>query len=296
MLSNHTTHKSFFCLILFSIISINLLLNSNASQPENYFINITSSQLSEKSIKGLSLGYDNLFATLIWFKASAYYGDQRTKTNFNYLSSLFHKIILLNPKFEPVYYMAAATFPWGTNSTQLSKIFIQKAIIEFPSDWRWPYYRAFNAYWFEHNYLQAGHYFELSATKPNAPPLVSSLAARMRAETNNIDTAINFLARLLHNKNDSNTHTALLRQYKQLQTEKQLQQIEQWLKALNQQFNLKSIQYLKKYGYAVPSKLADGGHIIFKNDGTLVSSKSKKRFQIFIPPKRQGVLQHEPAH
>jgi len=288
--------KTSWGLTFIILFIMNIMSNTTLQNGRVNFERPAKIQLSENLSKQLTISYNNFFATFLWFQTTAYYGSHLDTANYDYLSHQFNTITTLNPRFKSAYYMAATVLPWNTGSTKLSSPLVLKAMVKFPNDWRWPYYRAFNTYWFEHNYQQAGHYFELSATKPNAPPLVSSLAARMRAETNNIDTAINFLARLLHNKNDSNTHTALLRQYKQLQTEKQLQQIEQWLKALHQQFNLKSIQYLKKHGYAVPSKLADGGHIIFKNDGTLVSSKSKKRFQIFIPPKRQGVLQHEPAH
>jgi tetratricopeptide (TPR) repeat protein len=239
--------------------------------------------------KHLNLGYRNLAATLLWFQANAYYGSQGKKTNYAFLADLFRQIISLNPKLEPVYYMAASIFPWNTNTTQLSRPFMQKAMIEFPNDWRWAYYRGFNSYWFEHNYKQAAHYFELSANKPNAPALVSSLAARMHAKTNNIDTAINFLERLLQNKNDSNTHLTLMRQYKQLQTEKQLQQIEKWIKKTpHQPMNSQAIQKLRTLGYPIPEKLADGGNIIFINNKP-VSSKTKKRFKLFIPPKRQGV-------
>jgi len=289
-----------FPYVNWKVISIVLLLlltsafTNHGLERRQY--SIPTSQLTTSLSKHLNLGYHRLAATLLWFKANAYYGSHYKKNSYAFLAELFQQIVSLNPKFEPVYYMAASIFPWNTNSTQLSKSFTQQAMIEFPNDWRWPYYRGFNAYWFDHDYKQAAHYFELSSDKPNAPALVSSLAARMHAQTGSIDTAIHFLARLLQNKNDTATHAALLQQYKQLQTEKQLQQIESWLKTLpNHQRSLQDIQKLKRLGYPIPEKLIDGGNIIFINNQP-VSSKSKKRFKLFIPPKRQGVIQHESTH
>jgi len=288
--------KTLFATFIIFTLFVSVTINGSLSRPSNAITYENALTINETTTQHLSFGYKNMLATLFWFKTNAYYGANIQKTNYNFLAELFHVITTLNPKFEPVYYMAASILPWNTGSTKLSNPFTLKSIVEFPYDWRWTYYRGFNAYWFEHNYQQAAHYFELSSTKPNAPPLVSSLAARMRAETNNIDTGINFLARLLQNKNDSNTHHALSRQYKQLQTEKQLRQVEQWLKTLpHHQFNLKSIQYLKEHGYPIPAKLADGGTIIFINN-QIVSSKIKKRFKVFIPPKYQGVVQHESTH
>jgi len=287
---------SLFFIAFVSVVLLNLIFNASLSNPSIEPRASLSSRLPVSVSKHISMGYNNLSATFTWFKTNAYFGSHINDTDYNYLARFFHTIITLHPKFEPVYYMSASVFPWNTGSTKISKPILLKAMIEFPNDWRWAYYRGFNSYWFEHDYQQAAHFFELSSHKPNAPSLVSSLAARMHAQAGSIDTALTFLARLIQNKNDSNTHKALMRQYKQLKTEKQLQELEKWLSMLPEnQRNLQGVRQLRKQGYAIPERLEDGGYIIFV-EGEPVSSLSKKRFKVFVPPKHQGVAQDETTH
>ncbi|MDQ6953839.1 MAG: tetratricopeptide repeat protein [Mariprofundaceae bacterium] len=287
--------KLFAFMICAILLTLNFSLNQRLSSNNSIFHPVPTN-ISPQVLKASSMGYQNLIATYLWFKTIAYFGKHTTNIDYDYLATLFHNIIALNPKFEPVYYMAASVFPWNTQSTKVSKPILLQAMIEFPNDWRWPYYRGFNSYWFEHDYQQAAHFFELSSYKPNAPGLVSSLAARMHAERGNIDTALGFLARLIQNKNDSNTHATLMRQYQQLKTEKQLQEIEGWLRTLPEnQRNAQGITRLKRHGYFIPETLEDGGYIMFK-DGALMSSHANKRFRVFIPVKRQGVVQDETTH
>ncbi|MDQ6995262.1 MAG: hypothetical protein Q9M18_06665, partial [Mariprofundaceae bacterium] len=181
----------------------------------------------------------------------------------------------------------------GTKNTILSQPFVLQAMIAFPNDWRWAYYRGFNSYWFDHNSEVAAHYFELSSMKPNAPALVRSLALRMHSHAGNLQTGLDFLKGLLQKKNDPKLQSELLKQYRQLRTEQQLRAIESVLASLPQRhFDRLDLKKLREMGYQLPKRLADGGHIQVLKDGSLLSSKAKKRFKLFIPTKRQGVEKH----
>ena len=271
---------------MLSLFMLSIALNSQLAEREDT-ADPALFTFSEKSLQYTALGYDHFMATWMWFQTSAYYGSHVEQTDYDYLAHLLNAIVQLNPKFEPVYYMAASVFPWGMGSTALSRPFVMQAMIEFPEDWRWAYYRGFNSYWFEHNDAQAAHFFEIAALKPNAPPLVSSLALRMRAQAGNIDTGLNFLKDLLQRKNDAKVQATLLQQYQTLLTEKQLQQLESLLKQLPARANNRSdLQRLQALGYALPEKLADGGQVLVLKDGSLLSSQAKKRFKLFVPAKR----------
>jgi len=238
----------------------------------------------------LGINYNHFVATCMWFQAVAYYGAHADKPNYDYLAHELHTIVRLNPKFQPVYYMAASALPWGMHSTRLSQDFTLQAMLEFPDDWRWAYYRGFNSYWFENNFKQAAHFFEISAQKPNAPNLVTSLALRMHAHTGSLQTGLQFLQGLLQKNNDSKLQAQLLKQYHMLQTEQELRNIEKLLARLpHRQRNAADLEQLKRLGYQLPTKLADGGSIEVLKDGSLLSSHAKKRFQLFIPKKHQGV-------
>jgi len=280
---------------VFFILCLNISFNKgfqNHTQAQHP----TAFSIPAQAMQHIALGYNHFAATWMWFKTIAYYGSHTDTPNYNYLAHELHTITQLNPKFEPVYYMAASVFPWGTNNTTLSRPFVMQAMIEFPKDWRWAYYRGFNTYWFDRNSELAAHYFEISAMKPHAPPLVTSLALRMHSHAGNIQTGLNFLEDLLQKKNDPKLQAQLLKQYHQLQTEQQLRAIEALLTKLPQRHqDMSDLNHLRQLGYKFPNKLADGGKIQVLKDGSLLSSQEKKRFKLFIPKKRQGV-QADAAH
>jgi tetratricopeptide (TPR) repeat protein len=251
---------------------------------------LPSPQLLEK----LSLGYQNFLANILWIKTIAYYGGAIEKADYNYMQRLLSAIIQLNPNAEHAYYMAATAIPWNTNSTQLSKPIVERAIRQFPHDWRWPYYRGFNAYWFDHDYKEAGRLFSQAALIDNTPQIVTNLALRMQAESGQLDTALSFLQHLIEDERDSNLNKQLLKQRNILLTEKILRRIDDWLATLQHRFNdVRDLQQLRQNGYTIPLKLADGGKIIVNDDGAIVSSDSNKRFKVFASPKRSRLnLEH----
>ncbi|MDQ6973718.1 MAG: hypothetical protein Q9M10_02450, partial [Mariprofundaceae bacterium] len=101
---------------------------------------------------------------------------------------------------------------------------------------------------------------------------------------------LDFLKGLLQKKNDPKLQDELLKQYRELKTEQQLRAIESLLTNLPQRhFDRSDLKKLRQLGYQLPKRLADGGHIQVLKDGSLLSSKGKKRFKLFIPKKRQGV-------
>ena len=272
--------------LLFSAtVASNIFLSSSRAKTMDVelHIQLPSPQLLEK----LSLGYQNFLANILWIETIAYYGGAIEKADYNYMQRLLSAIIQLNPNAEHAYYLAATAIPWNTNSTQLSKPIVERAIRQFPDDWRWPYYRGFNAYWFDHDYKEAGRLFSQAALIDAAPQIVPDLALRMQAESGQLDTALSFLQHLIQDKRDSNLSKQLLKQRNILLTEQTLRHIDNWLLTLQHRFNdMRDLQQLRQNGYTIPIKLADEGEIIVNGDGTIVSSVSNKRFKVFVPPKR----------
>ncbi|MBL4775995.1 MAG: hypothetical protein JKY87_08105 [Mariprofundus sp.] len=239
-------------------------------------------------LKSISLGYNNFIANILWIQTVNYYGEQQEHVDYNILSNKLHSIIALNPYAEHAYYIAASILPWGTKSTTLSQPIIQQAMQHLPNDWRWPYYYGFNAYWFEQDTKTAVHYLSLAAAINGAPAIIASIALRMQAEHGDIDTALIFLERLIHEKQDVRMRNQLIAQRKVLLTEKSLRTVDQWLNALKQRSNNQNdLQQLRAKGYPIPTILPDGGHLHINNNGEVVSSIAKKRFKPFVSPNLQ---------
>jgi len=257
-------------------------------------------QIPSNIQKSLSLGYDHTISLLQWFHLISLFDDDYKKQHgdlaYIHLAERLNLITSLNTQAVHAYYMAATILPWATHSTSLSRPLLEKAIKYMPTQWSWPYYEGFNAYWFDHDIKHATTLMKKAASLPNSPPIIAKLAARMQAESGSLEAALVFLQDLYRQKQDASLKKEIKTHIQLILTEMQLRQIEIWLNRLSPpQRNMQGIQTLKKYGYHIPDKLEDGGTIIFINHQP-VSSKAKKRFKLFVPPKRQGAINHESTY
>ena len=252
--------------------------------------------LTPTTVSNIHMGYQNLWAQLLWIKVLAYFGSHLEKSNYRYIAQRLTLITILNPKSEHAYYMAASILPWGTGNTRLSRPLLEKAMREFPKNWLWPYYLGFHAYWFDNDTTTAIHYLNIAASLPNVHPMVKELSLRMLSTNGKITTAIAFLESQIKHTQDPQMKSQLQQQQVILLTEEAILKVEKYLNLLQLPHNMDSINKLKKMGYPIPNILPDHGTLVFSHTGTLTSSKHPKRFKIFIPPKHQGVINHESTH
>lgn len=239
-------------------------------------------------LEAMSLGYRNLLAETLWIRTLSWFGAHVRDADYAYLGDLLRSITQLNPRAEHAYYMAGAVLPWNTGSTQSSRPLLEKAMQTFPEDWRWPYYRGFNAYWFDHDPAEAGRLLARAAAKPGAPPLVMGLALRMQSTAGELDTALLFVQQLLQEKQDDHIRRQLQQLRAAIETEQVLRALDARLASLAQRFHdARDLVQLRQAGISIPAKLPDGGRIAVSDDGELVSSASGKRFRVFVPERRK---------
>ncbi|MDQ6966487.1 MAG: hypothetical protein Q9M23_06155, partial [Mariprofundaceae bacterium] len=243
-------------------------------------------------LDAIALGYRNLFAEVLWIRTLSWFGGHVSDADYSYLGSLLQAVTQLNPRAEHAYYMAGAVLPWNTGNTQLSAPLLEKAMQAFPEDWRWPYYRGFNAYWFNHDHALAGRLLTQAASLSGAPPLVMSLSLRMQVTAGELDTALLFVQQLLQEKQDNHIRGQLEHLHASIETEKVMRALDAQLASLAQRFHdARDLMQLREAGIRFPAKLPDGGHIIVLQNGEPASSASGKRFRVFVPVTRKGLSQ-----
>jgi len=246
----------------------------------------------------LTLGYSNVIALIKWFKFMNYFGGtEHDKLDGAFMLQQLEEITALNPNHKPSYSVAATVLPWIMETIRPSQPLLDKAIHQFPNDWQWAFYMGFNTYWFDHDRKKSADYLAQASSLKGAPSIVMQLALRMQADTGQFETALMFINRQIKTTTDRILQKQLAQYKTDILTEMALYNIELLLKSLPPSLrNQQGLQKLMKNGYHIPKILPDGGYIIFKNTGLLISSARKKRFKIFTPPKRQGDIQHEPTH
>ncbi len=231
-------------------------------------------------------GYRNLVAIVRWMNVLDRYGgwiETGTTPDMQWLGRELDIITRWNPRADHAYEMAALVIPWRTHDTHVSSRLLLRAMRAEPRNWRWPFYRGFNAYWFDRRPDEAVRYLKRSASLPGAPALVASLAARMEAEQGSLTTALSFLQSLMENRQDEAMRQQIRKRILEIRTEMVLRAIEQRL--ANAGIAPAPPEQLRARGIRLPGILPDGGRLIYRN-GRFVSSRSGKRFRLYRPPHR----------
>ncbi|MDQ6963558.1 MAG: hypothetical protein Q9M13_01410 [Mariprofundales bacterium] len=231
----------------------------------------------------ITLGYQRMLSVLYWFDIiSTFGGKLADETDYFMLSEKLDTITTLNPYAGHAYYTAATVLTWQLHSTTLSGPLLERAIENMPQEWRWPYYRGFYSYFFDHDIKTAARYLAIAAKNPNTPPLLLRLTAKMRAEHEGLDTALLFLQQLLKKRQEEEIKTKLEQEIIRIRTEQLLRRVDHAIAHTPDWDG--TLQQLRRRGVQIPEQLPDGGHIILNKRRVPVSSAEHKRYQLFRSP------------
>lgn len=150
---------------------------------------------SAKAVKRMSLGYTGLMADLYWMRAVLYFGNHHIAhaKEYDLLDPLLDITVSLDPKLEPAYRFGSIFLaqkpPQGAGRPDLAVRLVERGIKEFPDDWRQYFNLGFIHYMDRHDYIAAAEAFERGSRVPNAHPFLKLMAARMRAQGGDRETA-----------------------------------------------------------------------------------------------------------
>lgn len=195
--------KSYLLLVIFivggffAVFALSNFLEKNRPVlPENYADEDLA--LQGAKLKGFALGFEGLLADWYWMKSLQYLGDKviNSKENFSLdnLNSLNPRLLYpylnnatdLDPKFISVYEFGATVLP-AIDKEQAIKL-TQKGIDNNPDNWRLYHYLGY-IYWRLENYEKAAEVYEKGSQIVGAPNFMRSMAARMKSEGGNRETA-----------------------------------------------------------------------------------------------------------
>ncbi len=212
-----------FAVIAFGFAAVfglsNYLEKHRPVMPESYADEDLS--LQGAKLKGFSLGFEGLIADWYWMKSLQYLGDKvlNSKQDFSLddLSSLNPRLLYpylnnasdLDPKFFSVYEFGATVLP-AIDKEQAIKL-TQKGIDNNPDNWRLYQYLGF-IYWRAENYAKAAEVYEKGSQIAGAPDFMRLMAAKMKSEGGNRDTAREIYRQMFDDAQDEQSkETARLR-------------------------------------------------------------------------------------
>jgi len=140
---------------------------------------------SGKYLKVASLGFDQLFADLLWLKTLSYFGTHAlSDRKYPWLPNLLDAIVILDPLWDFPYHFAGIILSVeGDLAMEANKI-VLKGMSYHPQSWQFPFYIGFNYFHVLNNPTCGAKYIFKASTYPKAPNYLAPLAARLSAQGN----------------------------------------------------------------------------------------------------------------
>ena len=150
---------------------------------------------SARAVKRMSLGYSGLLADLYWMRAVQYFGNHHLARaqEYDLLDPLLDITVSLDPKLEPAYRFGSVFLaqkpPHGAGRPDAAVRLVERGIKEFPDNWHFYFNLGFIHYMDRRDYIAAAEAFERGSRVPNAHPFLKVMAARMRSQGGDRETA-----------------------------------------------------------------------------------------------------------
>lgn len=161
----------------------------------------------------LALEYDGLVADATFLKGLAFLGSTSERNEhprvkpeeWLWLLDLLRVTTKLDPYFQDPYYFANAFLPWEAKMVTETNALLDQGINYRDWDWLLPYYAGFNSFYFLNDNARASEYLAEALRRPDASPILASLASRLAYKANRTENAIGFLQGMLKETQDEAT-------------------------------------------------------------------------------------------
>ncbi len=269
---------------------------ANLSPPDSSDDRTALPSAPREVTQALALGFRNVLADYYWLSAIQYYGTPKNqKEHCSGLFPLVDRLTDLDPRFEYAYQFGGEAIPFHEpeskvwRNTRNSIRLLRKAIPDHPTRWEVPWLLGFNLYTFWGEYLEAGHAMLLAATLADtfqqradamfAPPTyLRSLADRLLAQGNDVETAIDTTRLALASAMDPDVNKELQDRLSALLLQKQLADLNDAAQRLRQEGQAFSTadELLRLSGARIPPLDPYGDAVLIGPDGRVHSKNESK--------------------
>ncbi len=170
---------------------------------------------SAATLRWVSLGHPTLAANLLWLRAVQYIGDPRSdERGWDKLYPLVDTLTDLDPGHGYAY-QVAGTLLSTYGQVAESNAILEKGTRALPDRYILPHLRAFNAFYYDDDWVTAGRFAEIAARSRGAPPHVRHYALAYYVKGRRADAAVDYLEQVLAESKDPETRAAVEAQLKQ---------------------------------------------------------------------------------
>lgn len=167
------------------------------------------------AVRWLSLGHALLASHLYWLRAVQYIGESRAEERgWDKLFPVVDLVTDLDPGHGYAYQVAGVVLSSAGRVAESNRL-LEKGARNVPDRYVLPYFRAFNAFYYEGDWPLAGRWAEVAARAPGAPAHVRQNVLAYYVKGNRADAAVSFLETAYREAQDEETRKALKAQLDQ---------------------------------------------------------------------------------
>ncbi|MBI2837441.1 MAG: hypothetical protein HYX75_03955 [Acidobacteria bacterium] len=155
-----------------------------------------------KYIKLTSLGYQQIFADVIYLWSIQHTTNEAVPDRFARVEHVYEVINDLDPEYVDPYHIGAMTMVYEMNNIPMALRLLDRGMRNLPANWSIPMDAGFYAFMHARDFDLAVHYFDIAMQRPGAPSVLRRLRADMYRRKGDIQTARDFWHDVLEGTTD----------------------------------------------------------------------------------------------
>jgi hypothetical protein len=239
-------------------------------------------------LKPASLGYQHFVADVLWLQLIQVLGKKRnTADEYEWIYHALDVITTLDPQYSYAYEVGGTVLTELAHRVDLSNRILEKGHEANPTVWRLPFDLGYNYFFYLGDPGKAADYIAQAARLPGRPAYLPGLATRMYAEAQNPDVALDFLAAMWAQTENTYVKSELETRMKELIIERDIRHLEAAVTHYRDRNGVfpKHMRELVRAGEVsgIPEEPFGGEYILDAVSGHIHSSTHPKRLRVIRP-------------
>ena len=239
-------------------------------------------------LKPALLGYHHLTADLLWLRLVQVIGQKRnTADEYEWMYHALDVITTLDPEYAYAYQVGGTVLTELAHRIDLSNRILEKGAGANPNVWWLPFNLGYNHFFYLADPGRAATYIAQAARLPGGPAYLPGLATRMYAEAENPEVALEFLAAMWAQTDNSYVKAELETRMKELIIERDVRHLERAVSRYRERNGAfpGRLQELVARGDLgkVPEEPFGGEYVLDATTGKITSTTHPKRLRVIRP-------------
>lgn len=180
-------------------------------------------------VRSASFGFTSLAADYYWLLAVQLTGGSKGDPSAHAvrIGKILDVVTELDPWVDHPYRFGAVWMTDSEESVRHANQLLRRGISYHPGEWRDRFYLGFNQFYYLEDNRAAAEALEPATRLPGAPPYLSRLVARLRSESDGLDSAAIFLEELVRRAPDVSVRAEYEKALNEVETERRARFLDQ---------------------------------------------------------------------